>query len=243
MQQFPCGLLFNDRSGTHIPEAPTLESHSSAMSSSRQQVCTYWTVVIKAQDRFLKLILLLFLVTERVKSFWDALQPTSLSQTISKATWSTTSLTPLNQLMSWKKQSDQILIYKSCWPGAKAAVKVLAKAGPRAAHVAGAGVRAAHVAGARAAHVAEAGARAVHDAEAEEGAKVAHVQRVHCEKDTGLVVGIRPGSVVQHRAGAEVRGQAAAVVKRTRRKKKKGREALSPAVALTWMKIPQEVLF
>lgn len=85
----------------------------------------------------------------------------------------------------------------------------------------------------------------MHEAEAEEGAKVAHVQRVHCEKDTGLVVGIRPGSVVQHRAGAEVRGQAAAaaVVKRTRRKKKKGREALSPAVALTWMKIPQEVLF
>lgn len=89
-------------------------------------------------------------------------------------------------------------------------------------------------------HVAEAGPRAVHVAEAEEGAKVACEGRVHCEKDTGL--GVRPGSVVQPKAGAEVRGQAA-VVKRTREKKRKGREAASPAAALTRMKIPQEVVF
>lgn len=96
-------------------------------------------------------------------------------------------------------------------------------------------------------HVVGAGARAVHVAEAEEGAKVAHVERVHCEKGAGLVVGVRPDqSVVQHRAGAELRGPAAAAaaaVKGTRIKEKKGREAPSPAAAWTRTNILHDAVF
>ncbi|XP_029688345.1 uncharacterized protein isoform X2 [Takifugu rubripes] len=69
--------------------------------------------------------------------------------------------------------------------GAGARAAHVAGAGAGAAHVAGAGARAAHVAGAgaRAAHVVGAGARAVHVAGAEGGAKVTHVERVHCKRE------------------------------------------------------------
>lgn len=70
---------------------------------------------------------------------------------------------------------------------------------------------------------------------AEEGAKVTHGTRVHCERAAGRVAGVRTGPVVQHRAGPQVRGQVVAA-KRTRIKQKVGGEA-----ALTRMKSPQEV--
>jgi len=63
------------------------------------------------------------LVTELVRNFWDALQPTNRSQTISKGTWHTTWLMHLNLPMSWKKQSNQTLSSRSMWPGARVVVE------------------------------------------------------------------------------------------------------------------------